>query len=201
MPLGAAFYDVLKVIDQLKQNGFVGFKGSSQRDICPSEDQYYSSREDVIPRKLCLDCGDFGLQLGGASVLTNKPFLKKIRRLILFSRICQKSVNSSFEDPKTPDAFQRLLQGDIMSSISPNGNVAESQTLDMSSLDASFICSGPFRLMMTCLPERHLHLDADGILHIYLLPKTDLWWSFYRPPRLTIFEDHFFWNHENAASG
>ena len=87
-----------------------------------------------------------------------------------------------------------------MSSNSPNGNVAESQTLDMSSLDASFICSGPFRLMMTCLPERHLHLDADGILHIYPLPIETPWWLDHRPSRLTIFEGHFFWNHERAAS-
>jgi hypothetical protein len=87
-----------------------------------------------------------------------------------------------------------------MSSISPNGNVAESQTVDLSSLDASFICSGPFRLVVTCLPERHLHLDADGVLHIYLLPSISRWLGYNIPARLAMFKDHFFWDHERAAS-
>jgi hypothetical protein len=59
MPLGAVFYDVLRVVDQMKQNAYdVGFKGSGSLDICSGEDQYYSSREDVISGNPSVTCGN-----------------------------------------------------------------------------------------------------------------------------------------------
>jgi hypothetical protein len=194
MPLGAAIYDVLRVIDQLKQNAYVvRFKGSGSLDTCSGEDQYYSSREDVISSNPSVACGN-SLERPNAEL-----FLKKTKQLILFSRFFSEFGKYSFENPIVPNVFESLLQGDHMSSTSPNGNVAESQAVNLSSLDASFICSGPFRLVVTCLPERHLHLDADGILHIYL-PPANFWWVGDKLSRLTIFQAHFFWDHERAAS-
>ena len=38
---------------------------------------------------------------------------------------------------------------------------------DLSNFDASFICSGPFRLTLTNRLEKHLILDKDGYVNVY----------------------------------
>jgi hypothetical protein len=57
--------------------------------------------------------------------------------------------------------------------------------LRLSSLDAAFISSGPFRLMLTMDLEEHLVLDNEGYLRIY--------WDFETIPgsRLLIYDGHF----------
>jgi hypothetical protein len=60
--------------------------------------------------------------------------------------------------------------------------------LDFSNIDASFICSGPFRLMLTTRLERHFILDRDGYLQIF--------WDFRSLPGSSFvsrFETHFLW--------
>jgi len=44
---------------------------------------------------------------------------------------------------------------------------ANDLTLDTSNIDASFICSGAFRLMVTTRLEKHLLLDVNGYLQVY----------------------------------
>jgi hypothetical protein len=64
----------------------------------------------------------------------------------------------------------------------------ESARLDISNVDASYICSGPFRLMLTTRIEKHLHLDKDGILYIF--------WDFTQEigSSLDIYKGHFLWD-------
>jgi len=64
-------------------------------------------------------------------------------------------------------------------------------TLDFSSINAAFICSGPFKLMLTTSLENHLFLDQDGYLQIF--------WDFEREPaaRLGLLEHHFFWDYNS----
>ena len=68
-------------------------------------------------------------------------------------------------------------------------------TLDFSSTNAAFICSGPFKLMLTISLENHLLLDEDGYLQIF--------WDFEREPgaRLGLLEYHFFWDYESQNTG
>ena len=46
-------------------------------------------------------------------------------------------------------------------------NTLEECRFDLRDLDASFICSGPYRLARTLEFEKHLYLDEDGIIYIY----------------------------------
>jgi len=64
----------------------------------------------------------------------------------------------------------------------------ESSRLDISNLDASYICSGPFRLMLTTCLEKHLYLDKDGILYVF--------WDFTHEigSSLDLYRGHFLWD-------
>jgi hypothetical protein len=86
------------------------------------------------------------------------------------------------------ESLTRGLYGDR--EISPHLRISdlEASKVDMSDLDASFICSGAFRLMLTTRPDRHLYLDKDGYLHIFWDFKEEVGSS------LNIYKDHFFWN-------
>lgn len=68
-------------------------------------------------------------------------------------------------------------------------------TLDISSIDASFISTGPFRLMFTTRFEDHFLLDKEGYLHVY--------WDF--EPLDLDFESglkhHFIWGRQGYISG
>ena len=70
----------------------------------------------------------------------------------------------------------------------------ESANVDISNLDASYICSGPYRLMPTTQPERHLVLDPDGFLHIF--------WDFeeHVGNSLNMYKGHFLWDAESSTS-
>jgi hypothetical protein len=64
-------------------------------------------------------------------------------------------------------------------------------TLDWSSINAGFLCSGPFKLMMTTVLENHFVLDQEGYLQVY--------WDFEPVPgaRLKALEGHFFWDYSS----
>jgi hypothetical protein len=69
----------------------------------------------------------------------------------------------------------------------------ESLKLDFSNIDASFICSGPFRLMLTTRMDQHLLLRDDGYLQVF--------WDFGRPgASLRTFSGHFLWGRERGDS-
>jgi hypothetical protein len=67
---------------------------------------------------------------------------------------------------------------------------ASSLKLHLSHIDAAFICSGPFRLMLTLDLEQHLVLGNDGFLRVY--------WDFEASPggRLVLFKNHFLWDNK-----
>lgn len=64
----------------------------------------------------------------------------------------------------------------------------ESGPVDLGNLDASYICSGPYGLMLTTRPERHLYIDSDGFVHIF--------WDFREVvgESLDVYKGHFLWD-------
>lgn len=63
-------------------------------------------------------------------------------------------------------------------------------SLNFSNIDASFICSGRFRIVLTTRFEKHFYLDSSGYLHIF--------WDFasWIGRDLDLLDGHFFWDHE-----
>lgn len=79
-------------------------------------------------------------------------------------------------------------------SLSTQNFDPESAKVDISKLDASYICSGPYRLMLTTAPERHLFLDSNGFLHVF--------WDFeryYLGESLGQYAGHFYWDPQSKA--
>jgi hypothetical protein len=95
---------------------------------------------------------------------------------------------------RKPTDLDGLLQGETLLTYWKTGD-EESRRLDISKLDASYICSGPYRLMLTTRPDRHLYLDDYRRVHIF--------WDFNpsNPGRsLGKYKGHFFWDEEGQAS-
>jgi len=70
----------------------------------------------------------------------------------------------------------------------------ESANVDLASLDAAYICSGPYRLMLTTLPENHLVLDPDGFIHIFFDFRKTIGCS------LNVYRGHFLWDRDGSAT-
>ena len=85
------------------------------------------------------------------------------------------------------DFYKHCLNGCSLPKLSKR---LDKLTLDFSSINAAFICSGPFKLMLTTSLEDHFTLDQDGYLQVF--------WDFEREPgaRLQALECHFFWDHD-----
>lgn len=94
------------------------------------------------------------------------------------------------------------IQDQLVASIHPGTGVSlyrqgpqlESVNTDLGSLDASYICSGPFRLMLTTLPEKHLFLDPEGFIHIFFDFRKTLGCS------LNVYKGHFVWDMDGKAT-
>jgi hypothetical protein len=93
------------------------------------------------------------------------------------------------KEDKVNDFFLRALSGRTQTGQpSSQRNDQESSRLDISNLDASYICSGQFRLMLTTCLEKHLYLDKDGVLYVF--------WDFTHEigSSLDIYRRHFLWD-------
>ena len=71
---------------------------------------------------------------------------------------------------------------------------ASSLKLHLSHIDAAFISSGPFRLMLTTNLDTHLVLGDDGYLRVY--------WDFepVAGSRLGMLKGHFIWDNSNSST-
>jgi hypothetical protein len=70
----------------------------------------------------------------------------------------------------------------------------EAARVNLAELNASYICAGPYQLVRTMQPDKHLYLDENGYIYVYcdanLLRGSS--WSNLR--------GHFFWDKDGYAS-
>lgn len=169
-PLGALTLDVLKLIQTIQ---------SSIDDVCNFGHLATISEKYLFSSLSYLSTAERGRSYSAG---TTQRFLKRV----LF-RSDDHYLPGWERDDEIADFFSGVLKGSNSNERSRNFDI-ESSRLDISNLDASYICSGPFRLMLTTRLERHLHLDKSGLLYVF--------WDFTREvgSSLDIYKNHFFWD-------
>lgn len=153
-------------------------------------------------------------ELGGS--LSRKEHLPYVRRLrnsesdLLYSEIDYRrdfderilhalllinldpGITASYKDLQS-SLIENVLQSRASYSTNQRAEL-ESAHVDLSNLDTAYICSGPYRLMLTTLPENHLALDPDGFIHIFFDFRKTIGCS------LNIYKGHFLWDRDGSAS-
>lgn len=125
-----------------------------------------------------LDILLFSSQRPGAQLTLEKSFINDGYGVVLNNDWLSASV---LKKPKTQPTKEAKPDESLFDRV-------KDLKLNFSNIDAEFICSGRFRLMLTTRVEKHLTLDDDFNLHIF--------WDFnsYIGRDLGLIRHHFFWD-------
>jgi len=172
-PMGALALDVLVLIQRIKSSISIDSDfaqlGMTVRKYLISPQSYFSTAER------------------GTSDAYGSSITPMFLKTILLTR-GNHFLPEWNKDDKVDEFFFRVLNSGTPFDPPNSQRDEESSRLDISNLDASYICSGPFRLMLTACLEKHLQLDKDGILYVF--------WDFTHEvgSSLDIYRRHFLWD-------
>lgn len=151
------------------------------------------SRKEHLPHIRRLRSWENGLLY--VEIDFRRDFEERILNALLLTKL-DPGILASHEDlcsSPIKNKFESALHSRASYSINQRADL-ESTTVDLASLDAAYICSGPYRLMLTTLPENHLALDPDGFIHIFFDFRKTIGCS------LNVYKGHFLWDRDGSAS-
>lgn len=131
----------------------------------------YKSLEPAMPRLTSLDLVDILM----FREMRPGPHLQPVSFDDQGKKITQAFLDSEFPEPdeEVVDKLKKKM---------------EDLKLGFTHLDASYLSTGPFRIMLTTQLEKHLLLEKEGYLNVY--------WDFERNigAKLSLLEGHFIWD-------
>jgi hypothetical protein len=201
LPFAAIFSDIRNLVSCINRelptsNSILSLRQTVTNFLYTSPECYLSNPDSSVANGL--DNGlDSGKLIGRwqESLRPSMPVLKALDlwSILLFDNVVPPGL-SNYDHLSSNELWPGAAGYVEPTEISTKALLAkvDNLKLDFSSIDAAFICSGRFRLMLTTRIEQHFLLDGKGYLYVY--------WNFEQDPgSLKRYENHFFWNHDEKT--